>query len=811
MKEMSVFEFLNNGGYGIIMEKIKVYKIINKEKGIISVNFFNPFRGKKTTKSLGKEVGLNEEKAQIIIDKLVELINTKEYFEDYSGYLKAKEDLNNDRLLKMVFSGGDFFKLKSEEERRIYIDKKININNKDGGYRGKAIQFLGASGAGKTKTIQQLIGSIKYNTPASTTSNTTVSNFEAVINGSSNSLKMVASFLNKEELIEYLMDNVLKCIKIILNNNENNDLDRIIFNNIFSSNDMKLRLNFLLRNLNKENDNILNIKNILMENSINIWSDFSKERKINLNYREVSEEFRSEFDEYIEENKEDICEECVNILMEIIIEEMNKVISTISSIIKNKKEDERSLIFKEEFITNLNNYKKIDDVVFSKKEWPKHIYIEIFCQDNVPNKEVKDLFWNIYRNISCGDEDVPNLYALVASSRIEGNFNPLWLKDGEIKEAVIIDSEGFGHDVDKLVFSPSTIKYMQKVDMILWIIDSTKGMTNNDGLMLEELLRNGCLNKIKMCFNRLEKMDSKTEKSDEAKKSRIDSLINNLFKNYEDKKYDSNFEVVNFRYDILDESKRYYFDYLNEVIEDENGILKEEFISISEKLIAAGIDIEELKTKLNYTIDSFKKLVKYLNTPRMKNEKNESIDYYPEYSSSVLSRCCDIEILSIKNKIIDDIISSHWNTVRSFTFRMVYCSSNYRWWRYINPENDLKTIVKTIALDYLMHPINYDKCQEGDKKLFREIIQEVQNGLAEKIDEFVEKRINNDVKEKWKYALNDYGIGSGNRRKNNVIKIFDEIFPFDKNKREKNVVYIDLYKCIKENERLKDLKAKIEI
>lgn len=40
------------------------------------------------------------------------------------------------------------------------------------------------------------------------------------------------------------MDNVLKCIKIILNNNENNDLDRIIFNNIFSSNDMKLRLNF---------------------------------------------------------------------------------------------------------------------------------------------------------------------------------------------------------------------------------------------------------------------------------------------------------------------------------------------------------------------------------------------------------------------------------------------------------------------------------------------------------------------------------------------------------------------------------------
>lgn len=792
-------------------KEIKIYQSINEKKGIISVNFYNPVTGRKTTKSLGKEVGIDNEKAQIIIDELKDLINNEKYYCDYTGYLEAKRNFKNEMVLKMVFSGAEFLKLKNEEERIKYIDNRISIIDGNGIYRGKSIQLLGDSGAGKTKTIQQLLGSVRYNTPASTTSNTTVSDFEAVIKGNTDRLKMVVSFLDKDELSEYIKDNVIKCIKIILSSDENEELSSKISTNIMISDDMKLRLNFLLRNIDKDDENMLKVHTILNDNAIELWNTFTKEKMIDLSYREASKEIKNSFSEYIEEERDKISEECIKILMQIIIEEMNKVIKKMISSINET--EGKGIIFNKEIVSDRDKYENIDNIHFNEKEWPKYFYFEILGdgENKTPSEKHREIFWKIYRNISCADEDMPNLYPLVASSRVEGNFKPLWVTGNEIENAVIIDSEGFGHDVDKLIFTSKTIRYMQKVDRILWIADSTRAMTNNDKLILEELLRNGCINKVKMCFNRLEKMDKKSEASDEAKQQRIDLLINNLFKYFEEKAYENSIDVYAYKENVMQRDKRYYFDYLDEVIEDEDGILTEETRLIIEKLNLKDDSIKGLKTQLKYTIKSFGELIEWINSTELEKSKSGIIDYSPMYSSSVLSRYCDTEILKYKIDIRNKIWNAHWNTVRAFTSRMVYNLSSYRGWGGIYPENELKMITKNIALDYLMKPLNYNNCKESDKKAFMDIIQSAQNSLAIRIDEFIEKRVNDDMKEKWKEALGDSGPGSGLRRKSAVIEIFDEIFLFDKEKREKNMIYIELHEAIKENEVLVELDSKIGI
>lgn len=796
----------------MIEKEIKIYQSVNEKKGIISVNFYNPVTGRKTTKSLGKEIGLDDDKAREIIEQLNKLINNKEYYRDYTGYLDAKRDFINEMVINMVFSGADFLKIKNEEERMKYIDNKIPILDEIKTYRGKAIQLLGDSGAGKTKTIQHLLGSVEHNTPASTTSNTTVSDFEAVIDGSAKTLKMVVCFLNKEELEEYIKDNVLKCIKIVLSMNGNEELNNTITNNLMVSDDMKLRLNILLRSIDKNNEKLINIQNILMKRSGEIWGKFTQDKKVILNYKDASKEIKCEFSEYLEEERDRISEECLKILMQVIVGEMNKIINRMGAIINDSMHEQEYACISE-IVTNLDKYDNTENLELSESNWPKYFYFEVNRKESgiKPDKVDRDFFWKVYRNISCADEKTPNLYPLVAASRIEGNFKPLWLTENEIEKAVIIDTEGFGHDVDKLVFSSKTIKFMQNVDQILWIINSTRSMTNNDKLILEELLRNGCINKMKMCFNRLEKMDKDAEKSDDAKQTRIDLLINNLFKYFEERQYESSVDAYSYKENIIKRDKRYYFDYLDEIIKDENGIWTTETESLIMKLKLNKDDCSQLKTPVNYTIKSFKQIIDWINSEQKDQKEDIVIEYSPIYSSSVLSRLCDSSIINYKADIKKKIGDAHWNTVRAFTSRMYYNSPNYRGWGGMYPENELKMIIKDIVLNYLMKPHNYNVCEESNKVAFREKIQYAQNDLAKKIDNFVEKKVSEDIKEKWKIALEFYGPGSGLKRKEAVIDIFNEIFKFEEQKQEKNMVYVELYETIKQNETLKELNTKIEI
>ena len=771
---------------------ISVYKSVNEKKGIIAVNFINPLSGKKTTKSLGKEIGLDMQRADEIIADIKELINDSKYYADYSCYLAAKEKFG-EQAIRIVFQNTDLLRSYDEENVGRSIENMIGIKASDGKrFRTYSIQFIGTPGAGKTKTIQQLLGSIQHNVPATTTSNTTVGSFEAYIT-ESRVLECVGAFMSMEELQEQLLYNVYNAMEeALMHKNNDSELHSDIFKMLMSSRNLKFKLYLLMGiQLNEKYTELVGEVESIARKA---WDLVKVEKNVNItDYRDAPKEVKQLVRLTFEES-EIISSEVDELIKNLCIFIEAKTIEVFNDFINYTNEMNENVSISIEIVTNDRKIEKRPDeklplLVMDKDEWIKIFYFSIWIDDETPDFCLRDNFFRLLKFFSCANEDESNLLPLISRLRIKGNFRGLWQKDDKpVEDVIIIDSEGVGHDSDQIGFSSEVEDNMLYADKIMWIIDATKGFNKQEKAIIKTLAINGSLPKTICGFNRLEKMDVNSEKTLEAKRYRLKQLIENLFASFENDEFDE-VDYSKLKHILIE--NQLCFEHLDRILDGSELRVKE-----IDDMLSLNIDesAKETLRKINPPIeitDTIKSLEKIIDK-KEKDIKNGHLIKPPVYFYIKLSNLCDAISINFVREFSRDIDRAHWNTVRAFNCRMYHNFSDREWW-FLMPETKLKSELKKMVLGFLMNPSNFN---EDEINQHVEWFQMVQEEVSRELSDMVKREIYDDVKEKWGEALYLKVAHSGNERKYKVKKIIEEIYYFDWNSNIKNVLFVDLVSLI---------------
>ncbi|PWX19485.1 hypothetical protein CYK65_10080 [Clostridium perfringens] len=148
-----------------------------KNKGVFTVNFKHPIlkdykgNGRVITKSLGADVGKDYEKAKNFTDEIKSIINNRDCYENYYGFLESLEKYS-EKAMKIVFDNTHFMEEFYYDSKKNILEKFIEIYHDNINKRleeeirsrfnfefKKKIQLLGGDYYYRKKLISNLIGS----------------------------------------------------------------------------------------------------------------------------------------------------------------------------------------------------------------------------------------------------------------------------------------------------------------------------------------------------------------------------------------------------------------------------------------------------------------------------------------------------------------------------------------------------------------------------------------------------------------------------------------------------------------------------
>lgn len=739
---------------------------MNVEKNIWVVVYVDPKIGKKTTKSLGKMESISRKEALKIKEAMEFILNKSDYYKNYNNFKEAKNNCKNETIKKafeLIFKGNDNWK-KEMREKTIIEDKNfIEITNFTNEFcYNNSFVFVGLPGAGKTQTIQQLIGSIEYNTPACTASNTTTGGFYAKIN---NKKYLKLSALMIEELSERISDNFDEFIMFCVYNDKLSKHN--LLKKLLTSNDLKCNLLLLLSENEKVESCLQNLSEDICGILKNAWEKFYKfykdekkasNEKIELinefislinkepNYNYIINKEQLEIINEIDKNKyvKKIC----NYIYEAEINLINKMYK---DLINESDKINASLDFK--YFTDENTI--CNKPIVSKNSNIIAIQFKLEYKDSNKSvdKDLRKVFFNAMTKISCG-ENKSNLRPVVSSLKIEGNFQPKIKVLSEIlnenKEMLIIDSEGIGHNAGNLSYSSRFAQNIQYAKKVIWIIDINSPINSSHKDMLKILTSNGCLYKTELAFS---KCDSYLDNIDGDLEQRRFELIENLYKELEN----------------------------NEEIYNSRNLMLEKAIFIGD--LNKNIDGQEIKFKFRNKVikDSFnKEYEKGLKNLFNLYKTNQDNELSFEYNFIQLNDILNKEVEQYLDDYKRNISLAFWSKIKALTRRMTY-SLDDRGYKKFRPEDDLKARLKQGLQKIINNPIkiNNKNISEEDKALYYNEFQIIQEILGKNIDNIVTDLIYYNNEDNWRRCYEISGNGSGNRRKQEVKDLLEKSLQYN--------------------------------
>lgn len=217
-----------------------------KNRGVFTVNFKHPLlvdsksNVKSITKSLGADVGKDYDKAKEIVDEIKSIINNKECYGDFNGYLKCKT-MYSKKAVDIVFDNTIFKNGLYDDFKVDILEKYIPLKsrrengknlclNKICEYKDKKIQLIGKGNKSIKRILSQYIGSVKTSFLEGNEKFNLGGSFEAHICKEANGLEFICTFLSREALVYELKKNLHYSIEGLLLNERLNNKDGIYSN-----------------------------------------------------------------------------------------------------------------------------------------------------------------------------------------------------------------------------------------------------------------------------------------------------------------------------------------------------------------------------------------------------------------------------------------------------------------------------------------------------------------------------------------------------------------------------------------------------
>ena len=205
--------------------------------------------GKKIRKGLGTS---NEDEAENFVQQMNSLLNDESYWQP-SSRKKALDQNFNEGVVNAFYGEIDYI-LQNYENLR---NDAIPLKSSEKGY--SRVLLLGATGAGKTTFLRQIMGTdpIKEKFPATSTAKTTVFDSEIIL--SEGNYKGVITFYTEGETREFIKESIKNAMKKYFETNNDKETLRIFL----EDEEQRFRLSYIMGKIKDKkrylrNDNINN-------------------------------------------------------------------------------------------------------------------------------------------------------------------------------------------------------------------------------------------------------------------------------------------------------------------------------------------------------------------------------------------------------------------------------------------------------------------------------------------------------------------------------------------------------------------------
>ncbi|MDZ4991253.1 hypothetical protein [Clostridium perfringens] len=674
-----------------------------KNKGVFTVNFKHPIlkdykgNGRVITKSLGADVGKDYEKAKNFTDEIKSIINNRDCYENYYGFLESLEKYS-EKSMKIVFDNTHFMKEFYYDFEKSILEKFIGISHNN----------INKKLEDELKEFFKLLKLEEFELRENSNKSFEIFVEEEIRSRFNFEFKKKIQLLGgdyyyRKRLISNLIGSGEKFSKAYKNTNEAKE-DKFInkfFNNmgdpnfevIFKQDSNKFKFVGTPYSKSIINEKI-NLKGILEEFLFRINSlDNIFQYKIELRERKSGKS-------YVFNNNE--------------------------------------LLVKRNFIYN----KGLDKYPLDNIEDLAYIYFHIGYKENYKEKyqeELKLKFFYILESLF-NEKYNPNSSNLIFSDiRLEGNFREEILHNKE-KDFILADYSGNINEFRNQLLSYEARKNLASSDEIIWLFNIEEEAFERNLEVLKYLIINGYLNKTNIYIY------EKTVFSDYFS-SEFDNSQSDFMNGLNEKEA---YHMPNIFNSFLKDN---FQNLLEELGEEEASIIirgrEEYYLNLIMERVIFPCDEEKEVLSNKWEIEKIINQSEEVLINKIKEKSSLINEYKPSYKYGRLAILSLGINRKVKREFIRRVRGSYDKNLKEFSLRMAY-NFGGREYKSLCLERLLETSIKNSIKTFLLNPYKIRK--DINILEFEKSIEYIMESISEKIIEEVEILIREDNLLKWKKA-----------------------------------------------------------
>lgn len=696
--------------------------------------------GKKIRRGLGTS---NADEAEALVQHMNTLLSNESYW-----ILTAKkfaEEVFPEGIINAFYDEVEYI-VQDYKKRR---DEVLPLKTPAEDY--SRVLLLGATAAGKTTLLRQLMGTdpISEKFPATSTAKTTV--FDTEIIFSEGIYKSVVTFYTESETRELIKESIKNSMKKFFTTNNEKEALRIFL----EDEDQRFRLSYVLgkikdkKRFSKYESTFSLDDQFLMDIRVTESEQVQYEEKIKI----YSEQIKNITLNIVNKNnKEYASESTLNEEDKLVLEEI-----IISDILDYDDDDLSSLT--DDIIEEIKSRFSIlspSETVTEKFGWPIYWYKETADRND---------FLKSIRFFSSNSSSMFGklLTPLVSGMRVQGPFKPHFLPN--IPKLVIFDGEGLGHTPDTTSNLPSKIiSSLDSIDAIILVDDAQSPMLASPNTVIKSTAISGHYRKLFLCFTHFDAVKGDNLATIQDKIDHIYGSVDNLLSKLEN---ELGYDVKKFLVNHFNHST-YYLANLDQRFSDE--------------------------PKFSFTQDQLLELINKLENVILPSQVS---DVYPKYDVTTIS----VKIQNAAKRFhniwegylygsssIPGIKKAHFTQLKALTRRLGYGWENE--YNFLRPVSDFWTSFNEQISIFLSSPVSWRPSNPSDEDKSRKI-DEIKKKVSSQIQSYAIDIIKNKMISEWQIAYDYSGRGSSIQRANKIDSIYHSVIPIlakEKDERVKNFV-----------------------
>ncbi|HEY0693861.1 MAG TPA: hypothetical protein VGD71_33055, partial [Kribbella sp.] len=664
--------------------------------------------GRRVRRGLGTT---EETEATRLVEELNEILRTEELWEPAARASAAGRF--DPRVIDIFYEGLEATRIDFPELREALIP----LPTEEEGYR--KVLLLGTTGAGKTTVVRQLLGTDPETErfPSTSTAKTTVADTE-LITTSDATYRAAVTFTPRDEVIDYLTENVSAAAVAAFRGRKDEEVTRRILDHV----NQRFRFSYVLgRGSAVDDDDI------------------------------VDDDANDEVDD-IDPNDYGVIDlattaQVVADAVAAIKTVVERHASSVVEVLQDLGEDERVLAeyIEENLDTDLRQSEEFHEIVDSLVDEIEKRFASLDVGDLKRNRQGWPATWywetddraEFIKVVARFSSNYAPLFGrlltpLVNGIRVSGPFEPAWAS--EPVKLVLVDGEGLGHTPKSAAtLSTHVATQLEEVDAVLLVDNAAQPMQAAPVAALKSIAVSGNAMKLHFLFTHFDQVTGDNLPTFSAREEHVLASMENVLK----------------------------------AIGDELGPAAERVLRrrIDDARFFVGDIQEPLNPNKNTgrrAIAQFEALLNLLAHPELAAEAGPSLPVFDRMNLSLaVTEAAKAFHARWRGLLgIDmnpDAPKEHWTRVKALTRRLAEGWTDQ--YDTLQPAADLRNQLQVQVYLMLQQPVRWEggEPSDDDKQV---IIDAMSNAVTKKLMDLTRRRIVEDVRLAWQEAYAQRGAGS---------------------------------------------------